>query len=530
MQLPSIRARQLAPILAGAFLIWTRPALAADEAAEPAPAADAETPAAQSAPVAKPAPAPAKAEEEPEFRFDFGLFGGGHWFHDDHSLGRWSDSQSPWSPKDSGMFGARLGLHFNRWVGLEGEFAGIPTKADDTLSRMWTFAYRGSLVLNLAPSWQFQPFVLAGYGGMYGLLANEDDNHKSGQMGFLHGGLGFKIGFTPWTGLRVDGRVLVPWTALDPVIPRGDHMAFSGPDYELTGGLYINFGEIEKVHIYSHREVVTEKEPKRKDSDGDGIPDNLDRCPNDPEDRDGFEDQDGCPDLDNDKDGIPDALDKCPADPEDKDGFQDQDGCPDFDNDQDGIPDNMDKCPNDPEDKDGFQDDDGCPDPDNDGDGIPDMRDKCPNQAETINGYQDDDGCPDEVPAAVKKFTGIIEGINFKTNSADIMPGSFVLLDRAVKVLQEYPDVNLEISGHTDSSGKPDHNRDLSQRRAESVRMYFINRGISADRLQAIGFGQDRPIADNMTAAGRSRNRRTEFKLINPSTPATTPTGGPLSP
>jgi OOP family OmpA-OmpF porin len=90
--------------------------------------------------------------------------------------------------------------------------------------------------------------------------------------------------------------------------------------------------------------------------------------------------------------------------------------------------------------------------------------------------------------------------------------------------------VALEISGHTDSSGKPDHNRDLSQRRAESVRMYFINRGISADRLQAIGFGQDRPIADNMTAAGRSRNRRTEFKLINPSTPATTPTGGSLSP
>jgi OOP family OmpA-OmpF porin len=321
----------------------------------------------------------------------------------------------------------------------------------------------------------------------------------------------------------------VPWTALDPVIPRGDHKASAGPDYELTAGFYINFGEIEKVHYYSHSEVI--KEAKRKDSDRDGIPDDLDRCPNDPEDRDGYEDQDGCPDLDNDKDGIADALDKCANDAEDKDGFQDDDGCPDFDNDGDGIPDRMDKCPNDAEDKDGFQDDDGCPDPDNDGDGVADGRDKCPNQAETVNGYQDDDGCPDEVPAAVKKFTGVIEGINFKTNSADILPGSFVLLDRAVKVLQDYPDVNLEVSGHTDSSGKPDYNRELSQRRAESVRLYFINRGVAPERLQAIGFGQDRPIADNTTAAGRSRNRRTEFKLINPGSPSGTSTsGGSVSP
>ena len=88
--------------------------------------------------------------------------------------------------------------------------------------------------------------------------------------------------------------------------------------------------------------------------------------------------------------------DKCPDEPEDNDGFQDDDGCPDPDNDGDGIPDTIDKCPNEPEDKDGFQDDDGCPDPDNDGDGIPDEHDKCPNEPETFNGFEDDDGCPDE--------------------------------------------------------------------------------------------------------------------------------------
>jgi hypothetical protein len=165
------------------------------------------------------------------------------------------------------------------------------------------------------------------------------------------------------------------------------------------------------------------------DRDGDGIADSNDRCPNDPEDFDGFQDEDGCPDPDNDGDGvrdvddrcpnqpgprgdgcpksvgtdrdgdgIADAFDKCPDEPEDKDGFQDADGCPDPDNDMDGIPDAKDQCPNEPEDKDGFQDEDGCPDPDNDKDGIPDVKDKCPNEPETFNGYQDEDGCPDRKP------------------------------------------------------------------------------------------------------------------------------------
>jgi hypothetical protein len=136
------------------------------------------------------------------------------------------------------------------------------------------------------------------------------------------------------------------------------------------------------------------------DSDGDGIVDKLDRCPHEAEDKDSFQDDDGCPDPDNDRDGIADANDKCPNEAEDKDGFQDDDGCPDPDNDGDGIADAQDKCPNEPEDKDGFQDEDGCPDPDNDGDGIADAKDKCPDEPETFNGKDDDDGCPDTVDAA----------------------------------------------------------------------------------------------------------------------------------
>jgi len=139
-------------------------------------------------------------------------------------------------------------------------------------------------------------------------------------------------------------------------------------------------------------------EPNVGDRDGDGIKDDLDKCPDAPEDFDGFQDEDGCPDPDNDHDDIPDVDDKCPDLPEDRDGFQDEDGCPDGDvNDRDGdrIPDNLDKCPDEPEDYDDFQDEDGCPDPDNDGDRIPDVDDLCPNEPEDYDGFEDSDGCPD---------------------------------------------------------------------------------------------------------------------------------------
>jgi outer membrane protein OmpA-like peptidoglycan-associated protein len=457
----------------------------------------------------------ASAQEEiPNYRFSFGMFGGGHFFTKDHVLGRAVGDPTDISPESSGMFGALFGMSFNKWIGIEAEFGAIPThtrnrSSDPALdTKILVFAYRGSFFLNLSDFFRFQPFILAGYGAMTS-LPSDSTVVESSTISFVHAGGGFKVGFTPWMGLRIDGRVVLPWTALSPVIPKGNRIGYTGPDLEVFGGLYVNFGEIEKVHIYS--EIDT-----RTDKDGDGIPDDVDRCPTEPEDKDKFQDADGCPDPDNDADGVPDSLDKCPNDPEDKDNFEDQDGCPDLDNDQDGVPDALDKCPNEPEDKDGFQDADGCPDNDNDNDGIPDAIDKCPDQPETVNKYKDDDGCPDEVPAEVKKFTGVIQGINFKTGSAEILPGSWAILDRAVKVLQDYPDVNLEISGHTDSKGKSSYNLTLSQHRADSVKLYMVSRGIAATRLISIGFGEERPIADNATASGRATNRRTEFRLINP--------------
>jgi OOP family OmpA-OmpF porin len=134
------------------------------------------------------------------------------------------------------------------------------------------------------------------------------------------------------------------------------------------------------------------------DNDADGMLDLVDRCPNDPEDRDGFQDNDGCPDRDNDNDGIPDGFDSCPRAPEDRDGDRDTDGCPDDDRDRDGIPDERDRCPTEQEDTDGFADEDGCPEPDNDNDRVLDTADQCGEQPETYNGFQDDDGCPDAIP------------------------------------------------------------------------------------------------------------------------------------
>jgi OOP family OmpA-OmpF porin len=222
------------------------------------------------------------------------------------------------------------------------------------------------------------------------------------------------------------------------------------------------------------------------------------------------------PPQDTDRDGIPDISDACPTDPGPANDDPKKNGCPlPKDTDGDGILDVDDACPTEP----GLRNDDpkknGCPPPkDTDGDGIFDDVDKCPNEPETFNGYQDEDGCPDEVPAALKKFTGVIEGINFKTGSADITKNSNVVLDKVVQVLTDYPDVRIEISGHTDNVGKPEFNRELSQKRADAVKQYLINKGIKPERLTAVGFGLEKPIADNKTAAGKAKNRRTEFRLL----------------
>jgi outer membrane protein OmpA-like peptidoglycan-associated protein len=263
---------------------------------------------------------------------------------------------------------------------------------------------------------------------------------------------------------------------------------------------------------YAH-EPAPEKPAPPSDRDGDGLIDAEDRCPEIAEDKDGFEDEDGCPEVDNDKDGIADAHDACPNEPEDKDGFGDLDGCPDPDNDKDGFADASDVCPLEAEDKDGFEDQDGCPDPDNDKDGVLDAQDKCPNEA----GSPEHGGCPAPEPAKAELTAQKIElkeAVLFAFNRAEIEPASAQLLDDIARLLSTHPEIELvNVEGHTDNKGSAKHNRDLSRRRAEAVVQALLSRGIEGSRLQAQGFGPDRPIAPNTDDAGRAKNRRVELRI-----------------
>ncbi|HQG46650.1 MAG TPA: OmpA family protein, partial [bacterium] len=242
-----------------------------------------------------------------------------------------------------------------------------------------------------------------------------------------------------------------------------------------------------------------------------------DLCANAAEDFDHFEDEGGCPDADNDQDGIVDALDACPEKAEDLDGFEDANGCPDIDNDGDLIVDLVDKCPDQPETINGYMDEDGCPDSDIDGDGIPDERDQCPRDPETKNGYQDEDGCPDDPQLAPQENSSaglVLQGVNFASGKADLTPESLPVLDEVANSLLLEPTAIVEIRGFTDNVGKAAANQLLSERRAEAVRRYLMQKGVAGERISAIGFGARYPLADNKTPEGRAKNRRIEFLRV----------------
>jgi OOP family OmpA-OmpF porin len=435
-------------------------------------------------------------------RIDLGLFGGIHAFSFENELGS-RDIPDNATLKNALDIGLRVGYGLTRLLSVEGEVDFHPTGIRGTDDSVLVLGWRASGVFDLGTNAQ-RPFLLLGLGGATSMSDNEDLIANDTDF-VVHGGLGLKFDFSGGWGARADFRVLLP--------PSTDT---NGPTSELEVllGVTKSFGG-------------EQPPPAPKDSDGDGLFDNSDQCPAEPEDMDGNADEDGCPEQeppkDSDGDGMLDPDDKCPAEAEDRDGFDDADGCPDADNDGDGIADAADQCPVEAEDKDGFSDEDGCPDADNDSDGILDAADQCPGEAESRNGYQDVDGCPDEVPEQVKRYTGTIQGIRFANNSDRILAPSFPVLDKAVAVLQEFPDLRLEISGHTDNVGTREKNVDLSQRRAASVRAYLVSKGVNESRLTAVGHGPDKPLADNATPAGKAQNRRVEFNLIIEGGPAANP-------
>ena len=255
------------------------------------------------------------------------------------------------------------------------------------------------------------------------------------------------------------------------------------------------------------------------DRDHDGIFDDVDACPEQPEDVDFYKDADGCPDPDNDNDGVLDEKDRCANKAEDVDHFQDDDGCPEEDNDADGVPDVQDGCPNVAEDADNVDDQDGCPDEDNDGDGIPDTADRCPDDLETVNGYLDEDGCPDTAPTVY--LTGdrivITQKIFFKKGTATILDKSKKVLDDVAKILAEHPEIaKMSVEGHTSSEGNPKINKQLSQWRAATIVNYLVKKKIDRARLQSAGWGSEKPLTalPEKSEDERETNRRVEFLIL----------------
>ena len=312
------------------------------------------------------------------------------------------------------------------------------------------------------------PYVAVGLGAM----TTNPDQGKAQTNFAPNYGLGLKYFVTDNVALRLDARHIVGFDQGVDEWNRTDN------NYACMAGLTF--------------QLPTEKKAAPpKDSDGDGVIDDNDRCPGTPA---GVEvDSNGCP-LDSDNDGVPDYLDRCPGTPA---GVQvDANGCP-LDSDKDGVPDYLDRCPDTPA---GAKvDRNGCP-LDSDQDGVADYLDRCPGTPKGV--MVDQHGCP----------ISLTLHINFDTNKADIKPEYYPELDKAAAFIRKYPGNMILVAGHTDSMGDADYNQQLSERRANAVRDFLVKeRGIDAAKLVARGYGETQPVADNATAAGRAQNRRVEI-------------------
>ena len=304
----------------------------------------------------------------------------------------------------------------------------------------------------------FDPYIKVG--GGYTAYESRFDDKEGGFKALAGGGINFW--FTDHLGVNLQ---------------TGYHHGFqkNGTDYfQHSAGIVIKFGS--------------------KDTDKDGIPDNKDACP----EVAGLKEFNGCPDTDGD--GIADKDDACPE----VAGPKQFNGCPDTDG--DGIPDKDDKCP----DVAGPAENGGCPWPDTDGDGVLDKDDLCPEVA----GPASNKGCPEPDEKEQKQLNQYAKTILFDTGKATIKFQSAEVLNQIINVLKKYPNSRFRIEGHTDSTGKKAKNMILSQNRADAVKVYLIQGGIDAGRLESQGFGPEKPIASNKNKKGRELNRRVEINLI----------------
>lgn len=365
--------------------------------------------------------------------------------------------------------------HLDFAASLGGSFVDYPIpNASLTGTKNFLLEATGGVNLKLlSDNYWFVPFVNVGVGA---------SKYLSHYAAFMPVGFGVQINFFDEAFLILNTQYRVPVTE------------------QAASHLYHSIGiagNIGKPRYVAPKEVIIPVVEPPKDRDNDGILDSLDACP----DQAGPAALNGCPDRDND--GIADKDDSCPDVP----GLAKYKGCPIPDSDKDGINDEEDKCPTVP----GVARYQGCPIPDTDNDGVNDEEDKCPNEAGPASNF----GCPVIAPEIIEKVNLAAKNIFFATGSYKLLAKSYASLNNVVKILQDNPSYKVEIDGHTDTTGTAEKNHVLSHNRANAVKEYFISKGIDESRITSTGYGSDKPIATNKTAAGRAKNRRVEMRLRN---------------
>ncbi|MDD2570091.1 MAG: OmpA family protein [Bacteroidales bacterium] len=362
----------------------------------------------------------------------------------------------------------------------------------------------------------FAPYLLFGLGGnladvYVGVGSEGNYAPKTFINPNLYGGVGLNFRFHPAVNLRLESGLMVP--------PTDEIDGWAG---NADGNLGIDMFLQNSVALF-----ITPGEfgGGKKDSDGDGVPDKLDKCPNTP--KDVKVDADGCP-LDTDGDGIPDYQDDCPLIA----GLKEFNGCPDTDG--DGIPDHLDECPDvagpailkgcPDSDGDGVADkDDRCPNTpkgvkvdrfgcplDSDKDGIPDSKDDCPNKP----GVPELNGCPWDIDAIVNKYGLTMDPILFDFDSSVLKPEGVQTLSQLANALKNHEDFGVQLDGHACSIGTEPINLKLSEKRANAAKDYLINNGINDANIKLQYYGETKPKYDNSTNEGRIMNRRVEYNLI----------------
>ena len=410
-----------------------------------------------------------------------------------------------------------LGYRFLPGFTLEGQATFAPSKSDTGSKPTQNFSMFGlDLRWNLRPADnRAAPFLL--FGGGYGMSHAQASTPEKLARGAATLGMGLLVN-------AINQRCYVRLEVRD-IMFRGRDQSEFNHDLGATAGLQWNFfGKVRDQDLDKVRDwldhcpntplgAAVDAHGCPEDADGDGVLDGLDRCPNTP--RGCTVDKKGCP-SDQDGDGVCDGVDKCPDTP--KGCTVDAFGCP-ADPDSDGVCDGVDKCPNTP--KGCTVDAKGCPS-DADADGVCDGVDVCPN---TPRGYKvDAHGCPIEVSEKEVELldTGMIrlENIQFETKKAVLKPVSITAVEEAARVLQQYPQLKVEIGGHCDNRGSKAMNDTLSDSRARAVLEYVKANfpAIPSSQYSSKGYGFSRPIASNANDAGRARNRRVEFKVLNTGT------------